>query len=207
MELLNNTYLQNLTKILKNVGEKIEGNMICDVKPNRWKINKNIKKIKNIQFLSKNKKKIIEIGVNAGHSLLLMILENTNAEYLLFDLNNHKYTEPAINYIKKEFPNISINIIYGNSVETVKKYIIDNPTELNTYDLIHIDGGHTDNIFIEDYENCKKLIKKDSVIIFDDYDHSNIKKFIDDKLNKNEIIKYNDIQLNNNKLHLIYKYL
>jgi hypothetical protein len=71
-----------------------------------------------------------------------MLLINSDAEYLLFDLNNHKYTEKTIEYIKKEFPNTKIQIIYGNSVETIPKYIVDNPNQLNSYELIHLDGGH-----------------------------------------------------------------
>ncbi len=55
--------------------------------------------------------------------LLLMFHINSDNEYLLFDLNNYKYTESAIEYIKKDFPNTKINIIYGNSIETMNKYI------------------------------------------------------------------------------------
>ena len=87
MELLQNEHIKKITNILEEVGEQIEGNLICDVKPTNWTIQKNIHKIKNLQYLVKNKKKICEIGVNACHSLLLMLLVNPNADYLLFDLH------------------------------------------------------------------------------------------------------------------------
>ena len=61
--------------------------------------------------------------MNGCHSLLLMLLINPTAEYLLFDLGNHKYTLPALNYIKKQFVDTKINIILGNSVETISEYI------------------------------------------------------------------------------------
>lgn len=207
MDLIENKYIQGITNILENIGERVEGNLICDINPRNFTIQYNIHKIKNLQYLSKNKKKIIEIGVNACHSLLLMLIVNPDAEYLLFDLNVHKYTKPTIEYIKKEFPNTKIEIIYGNSTETIKKYILDNPTQLNSYDLIHLDGGHTEDIFSQDYNNSKKLIKDNGVIIFDDYDYNDIKNFINSKIKEKEIVEYNDTNIIQNDLHFIYKYL
>jgi predicted O-methyltransferase YrrM len=207
MDLIENKYILGITNILENIGERIEGNLICDIQPRNWEIQRNINKINNLQNICKNKKKIIEIGVNACHSLLLMLLINPDAEYLLFDLNNHKYTEPTVEYIKKEFPNTKINITYGNSIETMKKYILDNPEQLFSYDLIHLDGGHTEDIFSEDYNNSKKLITDNGVVIFDDYNMGNIKDFIDKKKNEKEIIEYTDSNIIQNDLHFIYKYL
>jgi predicted O-methyltransferase YrrM len=207
MDLIQHKFIQGLTQILESIGETIEGNLICDISPRNWQINRNISKIKNLQNLCKDKKKIIEIGVNACHSLLLMLLINPHAEYLLFDLNNHRYTEPAINYIKSIFPESRINIIYGNSVNTIYKYILDNPHEINTYELIHIDGGHTEDIFSRDYTNCKQLASDNGIIIFDDYDFINIKNFINKMITKNEIIEYNNELIIKNDFHFIYKYV
>lgn len=136
-----------------------------------------------------------------------MLLINSDAEYLLFDLNNHKYTEKTIEYIKKEFSNTKIQIIYGNSVETIPKYIVDNPNQLNSYELIHLDGGHTENIFSKDYENCKNLITNDGIIIFDDYNMNDIKNFICNKIKQKEIIEYTDDNICKNNLHFLYKYI
>jgi predicted O-methyltransferase YrrM len=207
MDLIENKYIQGITNILENVGERVEGNLICDINPRNFIIYENIDKIKNLQYLCQNKKKIIEIGVNACHSLLLMLIINPGAEYLLFDLKIHKYTEPAFEYIKKEFPNTKIDIIYGNSTETIKKYILDNPSHLNSYDLIHLDGGHTENIFSEDYNNSKKLITENGIIIFDDYSINDINVFINTKIKEKEIVEYRDKNIIPNKLHFIYKYL
>ena len=206
MELIENEHIKNITNILKNIGETVEGNLLCDIYPDNWVYQDNIEKIKNIQNMCKNKKKIVEIGVNACHSLIIMLLENPNAEYLLFDLNYHKYTNPIINYVKENFPNTNINIIYGNSVETINKYILENENELNTYDLCHLDGGHTEDIFSFDYEHMKKLIKKDGYVIFDDYDYNEIQMFIQRKLNENEIKEYINNIIKTNK-QFIYQYI
>jgi hypothetical protein len=54
--------------------------------------------------------------VNGCHSLLIMLLENPNADYLLFDLNYHKYTEPSINYIKESFLETKINTVVSRKL-------------------------------------------------------------------------------------------
>lgn len=205
--IINNKHVQNITKILKNLDETIEGNLICDITPDNYVLSRNINKIKNLQYLCKNKKKIIEIGVNACHSLLLMLLINPTAEYLLFDLGNHKYTLPTFNYIKEQFPDTKIKMIFGNSIETISKYIRDNPNYLKSYDLIHLDGGHTEDVFSQDYMNSRKLIRDKGIIIFDDYNMPNIKNFIDGKINQNEIIELNDENIIKNSLHFIYNIL
>ena len=135
-----------------------------------------------------------------------MLLENPSADYLLFDLKCHKYVEPTISYVKLAFPNTNINIIYGNSVDVISKYIIDNPYEINTYDLVHLDGGHTENIFSCDYNNSKILLKTNGVVIFDDYDYPEIERFINKCINKNDIIEYNDNNIIKNSKQFIYNY-
>jgi predicted O-methyltransferase YrrM len=207
MDIVDNDYIKELTKILESVGERIEGNLVCDITPTNWVINDNIDKIKNLQYLCKNKKKIIEIGVNACHSLLLMLLINPEAEYLLFDLNCHKYTEPAFNYIKSQFPSTKINIIFGDSTKTMHKFIVDNQTELHSYDLIHIDGGHTIDIFSHDYNNSKQLSVNNGVVVFDDYDYDRIYTFIQKMIAQKEIIEYTDSNIIRTRLHFVYTYL
>ncbi len=207
MELVQNEHIKNITNILKNIGERIEGNLICDISPENYVYNTNIAKIRNLQYLCKGKQKIMEIGINACHSLIIMLLENPDAEYLLFDLNNHKYTVPTLEYIKHAFPNTKINVIFGNSVNTISEYISNNPSEINTYDLIHLDGGHTQNIFSHDYNNSKILLKDNGIVIFDDYNMNEIKQFINMKLKQLEICPINDNHLLETHLHFVYKYL
>jgi spermidine synthase len=194
MDLRNNLHVQNIAKILHTTGEFVEGNMICDINAHNYVIDRNIAKITNIQKLAKGRAKICEIGVNAGHSLLLMLLVNPTAVYTLFDLGNHKYTHPCIEYLQKEFPSAKIEIIYGNSVETVAKHD-------DSYDLVHIDGGHEPQIFEHDYTNVKRLAK--DLIIFDDYDLPAIRSFLDAKIKAGEI---KPLEESHTDKHLIYRY-
>jgi tetratricopeptide (TPR) repeat protein len=195
-------HFNNIETILNIVGESVEGNLICDITPNNYVIDSNQAKISNLHYLAKDKNKICEIGVNSGNSLLIMLDSNPNAEYLLFDLNNHKYTQPCIEYIKKQYPNTKITIIYGDSKETMPKFLEENPNEINTYDLIHIDGGHNDMEVQSDYLYSNKL--GCGQMIFDDYDYLNIQMFIDSEIKNNKIVKVKDSNLIDTKLHIVY---
>ena len=206
MELVQNKHVQAISSILKTIGERVEGNLICDINPDNYQIHRNLNKIKNLQYLCKDKRKIIEIGINACHSLLLMILVNPTAEYLLFDLNNHTYTVPTLDYIRANFPDTKINAVFGDSCKTIHAFISMNPEQLNTYDLIHLDGGHTEDVFSQDYANSKKLATDSGIIIFDDYDLPNINKFINEKLRTKEIVEVDDKNIIKNDLHFIYSY-
>jgi predicted O-methyltransferase YrrM len=205
MDVKLNGHFEKISQILNEIGERVEGNLICDVDSSNIVITRNLAKIKNLQYLSKNKNKICEIGVNAGHSLLLMLEQNPNAEYLLFDLNNHKYTNPCIEYIKSAYPNTKIQVVYGDSKFTVNNFINNNIDEMNSYDFIHIDGGHGLQEVISDYESSKRIASDDSILIFDDYDYSNIQNFIDLKVKENEIEKITDNNLIETNLHFVYK--
>jgi len=207
MDLKDNIHILAIQKILEEIGERVEGNLFCDIDPQNYVYTIFSDKIKNLQVLCKDKKKICEIGVNACHSLLIMLLVNPDAEYLLFDLNNHRYTEPCLKYIKSAFPNTMIRVIFGNSVETITKYVSENEKELHQYDMCHIDGGHTENIFSFDYNNIKELSQPDSPVIFDDYDMCDIRNFINNKIASKEIVEYTNTALVKTGYHFIFSYL
>jgi predicted O-methyltransferase YrrM len=198
MDFRQNPHIQAIGNILKSCGEFVEGNLICDIYPENYVIDRNLAKIQNLQTLASEKKHICEIGVNAGHSLLLMLLVNPTAKYTLFDLGNHGYTRPCVEYIKEQFPEAKIDIHYGSSVDTLPRY------EGAPFDLCHLDGGHTEDVFSHDYANVSKLIEKNGTIIFDDYDLPAIRAFVDSKVSEGEIIEINDSRLIKTDLHFIY---
>lgn len=206
MEIITHPQIVSLQQFLSHFNERIEGNLICDVTPTNFIVNRMYPKIKNLQHLVKNKKKVCEIGINACHSLLLMLQVNPTAEYLLFDLKNHLYTEPCLDFVHKMYPNTKITVVYGNSVETIAEYIKNHPEEHGTYDLCHIDGGHTEDIFSHDYNNIKVLSKRDTPVIFDDYDMGEINNFVNARLVGGDIRPYYDDNIVSTMLHFIYVY-
>jgi predicted O-methyltransferase YrrM len=197
-----NEKINAIAKILDNIGERVEGNLICDISSSNSVMEKNIGKIHNLQTLAKGKNTICEIGVNAGHSLLIMLEQNPTADYTLFDLGNHKYTRPCLDYIKSVYPNTKINIIYGDSLKTLPKFISNN---LDTkFELIHIDGGHKTQVVEGDFNHCKQMLDKEGITIFDDYNYEHIKTFLDQKVKNEEIIECQNEELHPTERHFIY---
>ena len=196
--------IKNLGIILDEIGEQVEGNLICDVHSSNLVYDKNFAKIHNLQSLVRDKNKVCEIGVNAGHSLLIMLEQNPNAEYYLFDLGYHKYTQPCIEYIRNIYSNTKINIIYGDSKKTLQKFIVSNPNILKTFDFIHIDGGHGELEFTNDFYYTKLLSSDVCINIFDDYNYPKIKEFLDLRLNNNTIKQYQSSNVITNERQLIY---
>jgi predicted O-methyltransferase YrrM len=84
---------------------------------------------------SQNNNDVLEIGFNSGFSALLMLLTNENIKITCVDICTHKYTMLCFNKMKDIFGD-RINIINGSSEKIL-------PTLAgNTYDMIHLDGGH-----------------------------------------------------------------
>ena len=176
-------HLNKLTGILQQVGERVEGNFYCDIEATN--ITADGDKINNLRNAVKDKKKVCEIGVNAGHSLLFMLDVNSTAEYVLFDIGIHKYLEPCVSYLESAFPSTSMKLYLGDSKLTVPAYAENHE---GTFDFCHIDGGHLPPEFTSDYQACMKLLKKGGFMIFDDYDYTEIKAFIDSKIASGEVV-------------------
>jgi hypothetical protein len=193
-----------IAKILNSVGERVEGNFICDGSSENLVNELNKDKILNIQNLSKKSDNICEIGVNAGHSLLIMLEQSPNSNYTIFDLGNHGYTRPCMDYIKSIYPNTNINIIYGDSKKTIKKYISENIQDIPKFDLIHIDGGHENLELISDFYYTSLLGSPDCYYVFDDYHYPNIKSFLIPRIKSRIIVPSLDVI--ETPLHIVYKF-
>lgn len=128
------------------------------------------------------KTRICEIGFNAGHSTLLMLLgrDKTPLDFTIFDIGYHSYTKPSLDYISEKFPHINFEYFEGNSITEVPKYIKANPSIVEQYDIVHVDGGHTQDCILNDMKNADRLVGINGVIIIDD---TNV-DFIDSCVNK-----------------------
>lgn len=192
----------DIAEILNKIGERVEGNLICDVTSDNLIDDINRSKIQNLLKLSENKSNICEIGVNAGHSLLLMVSINPSADYLIFDLGGHSYTRPCVEYIKSQYPSTKITEVYGDTKITLRNYLAKNKVK---FDMIHVDGGHDTHTVVNDFIYTEKLLKSKGVVVFDDYNYGNIKEVVDFYESQNVISKYEDDVVNTN-LHYIYRF-
>lgn len=195
-------HILNIAAILDSLGERVEGNLICDITADNLTDHINESKIRNLLKLAEGKSKICEIGVNAGHSLLLMVSANPTAEYLIFDLGGHGYTRPCVEYIRSAYPSTKITEVYGDTNITLREYVKTN--ELHTCDMIHIDGGHETHTVVNDFIYTQFLLKQDGIVIFDDYNFGNIKSVVDYYVERNIISKY-DVDVVDTTLHYVYE--
>ena len=179
---INNTkeYINEyLLPIINNCNELLEGNIFMLHHTTTY-TDTFLNKTKNISnlLLNKNIKSVMEIGFNSGFSSLLMLLTNNTVCINCYDLGCHKYTLPCYEKLKETFGK-RINITIGDSTQTLKNVN-------DTYDLIHIDGGHATEVANSDIINSYRLSKKGTILIMDDYDADNLHK-----LWNSYIINYN----------------
>ncbi len=107
---------------------------------------------------------ILEIGFNAGHSADTF-LSHSLAHVTSFDLQTRDYVQIAKEYIDQKYPSRH-TLIIGDSVKTIPLYIKDHPNK--KFDLIYIDGGHTEEIAYADLMNCRELAHSNTLVIMDD---------------------------------------
>lgn len=195
--------MKDIADILNTIGERVEGNLICDITSDNLIDTVNEAKIYNIMELAKGKSRICEIGVNAGHSLLLMVSTNPSAEYYVFDLGGHQYTEPCLDYIRRQYPLTTIVAIFGDTKLSLPKFIGDEWR--GKFDMIHVDGGHDTHTVVNDFIHTKLLAQDDCVIVFDDYNYHNIREVIDFYRDRKVIVQYSE-NLMETDLHYVYKF-
>ena len=113
--------------------------------------------------LSKKNSKILEIGVYMGHSILIMLAANPKLSITGIDIDK-RFSPNAINYLKKNYKKSNLNLIIGDSIDTLNNL-------REKFDLFHIDGDHKSLKIFKEIIACTKLSKnKIMKILFDDVD-------------------------------------
>ena len=158
----------------------------------------------------------MEIGVHNGGSMTMMLSSNKNKNLYGIDLfedmyniekhlnsekfNTYSYfkrdnlsqqkTIKNLNIIKNNYNNSSeITMIQGNSYFDNTEEKFSNIINGKLLDVLFIDGDHTFDGVKNDYERYEKYVKKGGFIIFDDYHHEIIKKYVDGLLKNNSNLK------------------
>ncbi len=160
-------------------------------------------------ILENRSKKLLEIGVYKGLRSLEMIkaakIFNSRVIFFGFDmfemffekkniltdeLSKKPKSMKSINNLLKE--HATVKLIKGNTLKTLPKF-----STKKKFDFIFIDGGHSINTIKNDWNYSKKLMHKNSIVIFDDYylgDKKLTKKFgsnkIIDNLSDSYLIDY-----------------
>lgn len=126
-----------------------------------------------------NAKRVCEIGFNAGHSALLMLLSKTITDFTIFDIGLHKYTKPTFDYIVSKFPNVKFEYVIGDSTIEMPLWINKNSHLCGQYDVVHIDGGHSEYCITNDIKNSLKLVKIGGILVIDDTHDKCINRNVD----------------------------
>ena len=156
-----------LLPIIHDIDEPLEGNIFMCHETTEY-TNDFIYKAKNISKLvtGPHIQNVLEIGFNSGFSALLMLMSNPNLHLTCMDIAEHKYTLPCFNVLKEMFGE-RITFIQGDTLETL-------PHITDTFDLIHIDGGHSDEMVINDIEHSYRIATNKTILLMDDYEFPNI---------------------------------
>jgi len=123
---------------------------------------------------------ICEIGFNAGHSTMLMLLgrNKTPLNFTIFDIGHHKYTRPCLEYIKSTFSHVNFEYVEGDSTITMPDWINKNSDLLYKYDIVHVDGGHNEHCISNDMKNADLLVKLGGILIIDDTNENIINNYV-----------------------------
>lgn len=120
--------------------------------------------------------RICEIGFNAGHSAMLLLMASSATTFTVFDIGHHRYTQPCLNYIEHIFPQVAFEYIVGDSTLTM-------PTQMEgrqeTYDLVHVDGGHSEFCAMSDMKHADILLNPGGIMVVDDTDAPQINGLVE----------------------------
>jgi hypothetical protein len=151
------TRLQKLNAIVKKSGEHLEGNLFYADRSSGFSGQPPEPALaparRNLWRACRFKTRMLEVGVNAGHSALLALSCNPNLQYYGVDIVDHAYTVPCVDYLKGEFPG-RIHLFPGDSREVLPWLADRGETD---YDLIAIDGGHTSEVCLSDMTNAVRM--------------------------------------------------
>ena len=136
---------------------------------------------------------ICEIGFNAGHSTMLMLLGRPNKpiNFTIFDIGNHLYTKPSFEYIKSKFSYVNFEYVEGDSTIIMPEWINKNQELMYKYDVVHVDGGHSEHCISNDMKNADLLVKKNGIVIIDDTNVGIINKYVDLYISNGNYVEMN----------------
>jgi predicted O-methyltransferase YrrM len=163
------THVKEIEEIIKNSGVPLEGNSFY-YHNSLTRFEQLLTKQINLFWAgSQTKKRMLEIGFNAGHSSLLFLMANSGAtELTLFDLGGHAYVRPCVEYMRKQFPAVDMTYIEGDSTRTLPAFLAANVDKKGTYDLVHVDGGHDSDVVLSDVAVAIDLVAPGGLMILDD---------------------------------------
>lgn len=161
--------LENLTSICKNTNENIQGN--CYTLDQQYVTPKFYKpKRENLALLSYKCNTILEIGFNAGHSAAVMLSANPHLKLTCVDIATHSYLDQCYDYLCSLFPG-RIKLL---KTDSNKIHNFMGNEFYKTFDALHIDGHHEDEVFMYDTIGYLRYLKDNALVVMDDTQYYDI---------------------------------
>ena len=152
--------LRRLNEIVRRSGERLEGNIFYGDGEDRYADRPPAEDLaparRNVWRAARFKQRLLEVGVNAGHSALLALSSSPTLEYYGVDIITHAYAIECVDFLKAEFPG-RVHLFPGDSRE-VLPWLAGRREEIG-FDLLHVDGGHTSEVCRSDMSNCIRIAK------------------------------------------------
>jgi predicted O-methyltransferase YrrM len=107
---------------------------------------------------------LLEVGFNAGHSAAIALLGNPDLDVVAVDLARHSYTRVCAEILSESFPG-RIVFHWGDSTS-----VLDSSEGLKAaeFGLVHIDGGHSKDVFRHDLNWWISSSQPGSKLLVDD---------------------------------------
>jgi hypothetical protein len=195
------THLVNLANIVIRSGDKIEENIISQTGTLEPCLEFYAKQL-NMFWCGKTAtpNKICEIGFNAGHSAMILLLgrEKTPLNFTIFDIGHHIYTLPCMNYIASEYSNVQFEYIQGDSTVYIPKWLETNQFHIGQYDLVHVDGGRGEVCVMSDMKYADLLTHVNGIIIVNETNQKLINATVELYLATGRYVELNVLKLNTN---------
>ena len=135
-----------------------------------------------------------EVGVNGGHSALLMLDSNPELNFTGNDIaafyppeprcHPEVYVPAAFDSLKQLFPG-RVQTITGSCITELPKYAEKNNTK--HIDLLHLDGDKW--TYETDFFVMRPLLKSGAYVIFDDTQQPGVQALVDKLLTKDIVIR------------------
>ncbi len=164
--------LKRLNTVIEACGQPLVGNLCYDHLQEDY-----VENSPNPIFRSKRDRfrkavegctRMLEIGVNGGHSAYLALTSNPILEFHGIDICEHAYVLPAVAQLEKEFPG-RVFFHRGDCLEVLPRLA----KAGQQFDFFHIDGAkHT---YLEDVFWCERMIAGDSAtLVMDDTEQEGV---------------------------------
>ena len=185
----------NLDRIIVRHGEMPEGSCM-HVHRTFTRRDEFHNKQKNLFTVAKGAEKICEIGFNAGHSALLLLsgASTTIKAFVSFDIMEHDYGKECYEYVKGKYPGVSFEMVEGDSRFRISDWIVKNQNQIETFDVVHVDGGHNDSCFFTDFAMASLLCKRGGKIIIDDTNDPMIGDYVNIVVKSNNFKEVNILE-------------